>query len=205
MGRGKRNSTKSAPSTAPASTKAVKAAEMADRERLVLEQVPNGGGTSDYVRLEGVSRRQVNYALEKLAEQGLVERTPNGHGPETPWWWTRLPQAPEDFDPSTVEIARGDIYDRARGPESLVFIELTGKLNEHGCAIASLKAGDNNPRRVYVPLHLLGRQGFWYKRRRGPVTGYSRQFSCPTHGECTDEMVTTKKTCAFCGQILNRH
>jgi hypothetical protein len=194
MGRGKR-----AARTNGTKTPSV----IAERERLVREQLPKGGGTANYVRIDGVTSRQVNASLQKLEKQGLVERYPNGNGPETPWWWTRLPLAPDEFGPSTVTIARGDIYDRSG--TDLVFIELTGKLNEHGCAIASLKAGDNNARQVFVPLHLLDREGFWYKRRRGPVTDYSSRFSCPTHGECTDDMVTTKKTCALCGQILNRH
>src|SRR5690349_11697028 len=34
---------------------------------------------------------------------------------------------------------------------------------------------------------------------------WAAQFDCPTCGPCSMRMVTTKKTCALCGAMLNRN
>lgn len=172
----------------------------------VLEAIPRGGGTLAYVvaLCSGIGRSTVRSTLVRLEEMGLVEREPNAHGPETPWWYVRLPQPADDFRPDMKLIVKDAIFDRGR-TEDRTWIGLTGKLNEHGCAEAWLHAGTHNPRKTWVPLHLLQNFGWYVLRRRGVVTAWSAQFSCETHGECTVEMVRTDKTCALCGSLLNRH
>jgi hypothetical protein len=157
------------------------------------------------IHAEGLSSQAMIRLLQGLERKGYVERYPNGHGPDQPWWWTRLPELPERFEPK-VEIVRGKIFDRYEpNGRPVVYIELMGDVNEHGCARAILKAGDNNSRETWVPPHLLECFGYWHARRHQEVTPWSAQFSCPIHGECSDVMVTTAKTCALCGSILNRH
>ena len=51
---------------------------------------------------------------------------------------------------------------------------------------------------AWVPAHLLARE-FFLDDSAGTVTAWSAQFSCPLHGECTEEMVSTAKTCAIPG------
>jgi hypothetical protein len=198
MGRGKRQTGRSAGDDALASA-------LSEQEQKLLQAIPRGGMDARGLRVPDLKPQQKSRLLAGLERKGLVERYPNGHGPEQPWWWTRLPLPEEGFE-STVEIVRGKIFDRSESNgRPVVYIELMGDVNEFGCARAILKAGDNNSRETWVPPHLLERYGYWYARRRGEVTAWSAQFSCPIHGECSDDMVRTDKTCAMCGSLLNRH
>jgi hypothetical protein len=178
--------------------------ELDEREQAVLAAIPNGGGDTRMIHVSDLKPQAKSRVLAGLEAKGLVERYPNGWGPETPWWWTRLPEAPVDFT-FAGEVNKGDIYDRSDSNGSVVYIELMGDLNEHGCARAILKAGENNSRQTWIPLHLLNTYPYYSKRRRGEVTTWSAQFSCPIHGECSIDMVTTKKTCALCGEMLIRY
>lgn len=177
---------------------------LTENEQKILDAIPAGGySVSVIARGAGVTRSAATKTLKQLEEKGRVERTPNPWGPETPAWWTKLPAAPaEGFEAPTVE--KDAIYDRGR-VEDRIWILLTGKTNEHGCAEAWLHSGEHNPRLTWVPLHLIGRYPWYMRRRRGEKTAWSVQFSCPVHGECTDDMVSTAKTCTFCGEMLVRH
>lgn len=189
----------------PARSTVVREMELSEREQQVYDAIPQGGGAITYFRVPGLTSRQLRATLEKLEQKGVVEREPNGYGPETPWWWIRLPLPPETPTkdaPTSEQVVRGAIYDRVN--TDMVWLELTGEINEHGCAVARLKAGENNTRTGWVPLHLLCWPKWGKRSSRGEVTDYSAQFSCPVHGECTDGMVTTKKTCALCGTGLIR-
>jgi hypothetical protein len=178
--------------------------ELSEREQAVLNAIPNGGGDARMIHVLDLKPQAKSKVLAGLEAKGLVERYPNGWGPEQPWWWTRLPDAPAGFA-FAGEVNRGDIYDRYDSNGSVVYIELMGDLNEYGCARAILKAGANNSRQTWIPLHILNLHLYYSKRRRGTVTTWSAQFACPTHGECTEEMVTTKKTCTLCGDMLIRY
>lgn len=87
----------------------------------------------------------------------------------------------------------------------MVSFECSGEVNEYGCAVGYLKAGEHNARKAWVPLHLLSKYPWWSHRKRGVVTTWSAQFSCSIHGECSEDMVRTDKCCALCGTLLNRH
>src|ERR1035437_4870779 len=163
MGRGKRQTHGSTAGGAAGSI-------LSENEHAVLAAIPRGGAAARSLRVGELSSQAKSRLLAGLERKGLVERYPNGHGPEQPWWWTRLPTAPEGFK-SEVEIIRGKIFDRYESSsEPVVFIELQGDVNEYDCARAVLKAGDNNSRETWVPLHLLERNDYWSERRRGPVT-----------------------------------
>lgn len=184
---------------------ATPAIKLSDSEQKVLEVIPRGGASlRELYRRAGVARTTAAKALEKLEQKGLVERSPNPWGPETPWWFEKLPPAPAETPEEKPLIVKDAIYDR--GPTSdKTWLLLNGKLNEFGCAEGLLHVGEHRPRRTWVPLHLLNNYPWYTLRRRGEVTVWSSQFSCAVHGECTEEMVTTAKTCALCGTLLTRH
>ena len=178
--------------------------ELTENERAVLDHIRGYGSEACDIIVEGLATRSRAAALSHLEKRGLVEREPNPWGPETPWWWCRLPAAPDGFTPG-FDIEKGMIFDRYEpNNRPRTFIELTGKINEFGCAEAYLRAGEHGQRTTWVPRHLL--EDFLYWTLRGPrnVTAWSSKFSCPIHGECSEEMVTTKKTCSLCDTGLIR-
>lgn len=177
---------------------------LTENEQKILDAIPAGGDTVSVIaRGAGLTRQATTRLLGLLEKKGRVERTPNPWGPETPAWWAKLPAAPaEDFTPP--ELVKDAIYDRGR-VEDRIWILLTGKQNEYGCAEVWLHSGEHQPRKTWVPLHLIGLFPWYTLRLRGEVTTWSDQFSCPVHGSCTAEMVSTAKTCTLCGEMLIRH
>jgi hypothetical protein len=187
------------------SAQAQPAVTLPERELAVLNAIPSGGGEARSIHLPGLSPQARTRALVELERRGLVERYPNGHGPEQPWWWMRLPKAPDDYE-SPAAVEKGTIYDRYEpNGRPVVFIELTGEINEYGCVRCHLKAGGNNGRMTWVPAHLLESFRMWIRRREESPTAYSLQFRCPVHGENLPESwITTAKNCAKCGSGLIR-
>lgn len=80
---------------------------ISDDERAVLDAIPKHGGEARDVRVEGISPQKRSRLLKKMEEKGLVEREPNPHGPETPWWWVKLP-GPEDEAARSSADREGD-------------------------------------------------------------------------------------------------
>lgn len=147
--------------------------------------------------------------LRVLEQYGLVVRYFNAHGPQEPWWWRAVRIPPED-DASKrlytrsgelVLPEKGQIYDYGRR-EDRVWLEVKGPPNQYGAVPVSVRAGEHNHVSCYLPLHFF--HTVCYLRRRGEVTPWSAGFHCPVHGECTEDMVKTDKTCTLCGSMLNR-
>jgi hypothetical protein len=178
---------------------------LSDEEKAVLLAIPRGGSEAVSIRVEGVSPQKRSRILTTLEKRGLVEKTPNPWGPETPWWWARVAAAPMGWEP-TMTVEAGMIFDRYElSGRPMTFVELLGRTNEYGCEEVMLRAGTHNSRITWLSRYALEDIDYWIRRIRGPVTEYSRRFSCPVHGECTEEMVTTKKTCSLCETGLLRH
>jgi hypothetical protein len=173
-------------------------------EVAVLAAIPYDGAEAYSIRAQGVSPQKRRHVLARLAYKGLVEIWPNGWGPETPEWWMRTSSVLERWEPS-FEIERGMLFDRYEANfRPVVFVELSGEVNEFGCARGTLKAGTNNARVVWIHRYHLESGAVWVRRMRGEVTAWSAKFACEVHGECSEDMVTTKKTCSLCGTLLLR-
>jgi hypothetical protein len=162
-----------------------------------LRDCGEGVAPVGYLRSSGLSTRDIRRALEDLEQRGLVRRYYNAHGPQTPWWWLLTSAAPAGF--SAPELSKGQIWDW----DDRVWLEVKGGHNEFGLPRVMVKAGEHNQVDTVLPAHYF--HTVLRERVRGPVTAYSASFSCAIHGECTEDMVTTKKTCRICGLMLRRH
>jgi hypothetical protein len=199
MGRGSSDTNANAAATPARGAAEFKRPEISEFEAEVLDALKGlGEAPVSYMRRLGSSRKLTSTMIE-LENKGLVQRIFNAYGPQTPWWWRRLPQTPPEH-PEIPDPCRGEIFDVVY--EEQVYLEVMGRRNEYGLFNVSVRAGEHNSVTIWVPKWFLA--AGCEKRRRGTVTAWSAQFFCPVHGECSEEMVTTKKTCSICGSMLNR-
>ena len=177
--------------------------ELTDEEHsLICALRAEGQAPASHLRSEEMTTRRAGRLLEALEERGAVTRVYNGHGrQERPWWWQVAYPKPADY--TAPELRKGNIYDWGR-PENRVWVELFAGRNQHGLPHVAVKAGENNAVHTVLPAHYFALPIF-ARRIRGTVTAFSARFSCPTHGECTEDMVRTDKCCSLCGTLLNRH
>lgn len=177
-------------------------ASLTDSQRAVLHELRHVGEVAPprYLRRTGLALSTVRRALLALEDRGLVVRYFNPWGPQTPWWWQPALPVPNWYEP--VEVKPGSVWDWGR-TEDRLWVSAKRGVNEFGCPRVAVMSGEHNQVDTVLPAHYFAT--VLHERRRGPVTEWSAQFSCPLHGECSDEMVRTDKTCALCGSLLNRH
>jgi hypothetical protein len=150
-------------------------------------------------RSTGLDSRKIKRVLEGLEERGDVLRVFNAFGPQIPWWWRLAAPVGTDFAEPTIE--RGQIWDWGE-PSNRLWVEVKAGRNQFGLPRVMVVAGENNQCDTVLPAHYFAKA--LHLRQRGVVSEWSSHFHCPIHGECSDEMVKTDKTCALCGSGLNR-
>lgn len=179
--------------------------QLNEAQRAVLAALrEEGSAPASYLRPAGLRPAAVRKALEELEALGVIERISNAYGAETPYWWQPLPHRPEGFTiPADEPIAVGQFYDR-KG-EDQVWFEVTADPDENEMVRVALCAGPHR-RSIHVPAWtVVGPRSLWWRRVAARnITAFSSQFACPVHGECSEEMVRTDKTCALCRTGLIR-
>jgi hypothetical protein len=172
----------------------------ADESAIIKALCAEGQAPATYLRAgTGFSTQKITRALHELEKRGEVTRVFNAFGLQTPWWWQRPVRGRADF--IVPEIERGQIWDWG-APSRRLWVEVKSGYNEFGLPRVMVKAGENQQMDTVLPLHYFGT--VLSLRGRGEVSPWSAGFVCRVHGECTDEMVRTDKTCALCGLLLNR-
>lgn len=177
--------------------------ELTDEHEAVLAELRrHGSAPPRYLRAPGRDSARARRLLGDLERHGRVLRVFNAWGPQTPWWWQPAqPTPPAGY--ALPDIQAGQIWDWGN-PDRRVWLQVLAAPDEHALVKVSVRAGEHNHVTVPLAAHYFAPGGGLWLRRRGDVTAFSAQFHCPVHGECTQDMVRTDKTCALCRSGLNR-